>query len=138
MKKIIELYKKYEEIINYLIVGVMTTFVSLLAYYICVYTFLNPRISLQLQIANVISWIVGVSFAYITNRTFVFKSKNKSILREASTFVSSRILTLLLDMLVMFILVTIFMYNDKISKLISQVLVIILNYILSKIFVFKK
>lgn len=138
MNKIMCLYKKYEEIINYLIVGVMTTFVSLLVYYICVYTFLNPKISLQLQIANVISWIIGVSFAYITNRIFVFKSKNQKILKEVSTFVSSRILTLLLDMLTMFVLVTTLEFDDKISKLISQVLVIILNYIFSKIFVFKK
>jgi len=138
MKKIINLYKKYEEIINYLIIGVLTTVVSLVTYYICVYTFLNPKDALELQIANVISWILSVTFAYITNRIFVFKSKSKQILKEITSFVGARIITLLLDMLIMFIMVTTLNINDKISKLIVQVVVIVLNYIFSKLFVFKK
>ena len=82
-----ELYKKYREIINYLIVGVLTTMVSLGTYYISVITFLNPNNPLQLQIANVISWIAAVSFAYVTNRKFVFESRNSNILKELATFV---------------------------------------------------
>lgn len=58
-----ELYKKYKEIINYLIVGVLTTVVSLGTYYVCVLTVLNPDNALQLQIANIISWIAAVAFA---------------------------------------------------------------------------
>lgn len=138
MNKIVELYKKYEEIINYLIVGFLTTLVSLILYYGCVFTFLNPKIAIELQIANIISWIGSVTFAFITNRKFVFKSKNKKVLKELSTFVGSRVLTLLIDMLLMFILVTNLKFNDKISKLISQVFVIIFNYIFSKVFVFRK
>ena len=60
MKKILELYKKHEEIINYLIVGGLTTVVSLLTYYICVFTILNPKDALELQIANIISWVCAV------------------------------------------------------------------------------
>ena len=138
MKKIISLYKKYEEIINYLIVGELTTVVSLVTYYACVLTFLNPKDALELQIANVISWIISVSFAYITNRNFVFKSKSKNVLKEIGSFVSARVITLLLDMFIMFLMVTLMGINDKISKIIVQIVVIILNYVFSKLFVFKK
>ena len=132
------IYHKNEEIWNYLIVGFLTTIVSILTYYICVRTFLNPNIAIELQIANIISWIIAVSFAYITNRIFVFKSKEKNMLKEATNFVGSRILTLLLDMLCMFIIVTLLGLYDLIGKIVSQVVVTIGNYIISKLFVFKK
>ena len=138
MNKIKELYLKYKEIINYLIFGVLTTIVSLVTYYICVYTILAPDNAVQLQIANVISWIISVAFAYITNRKFVFESKEKNKIKEASKFVTSRIATLLMDMAIMYVGVTVLRFNDKIMKLISQVVVIVMNYILSKILVFKK
>ena len=138
MEKIKEMYLKYKEIINYLIFGVLTTVVSLAVYYICVYTFLNPENVVQLQIANIISWVAGVAFAYATNRKFVFESKEENKLKEAGKFVTSRITTLLMDMAIMFIGVTLCKFNDKIIKLISQVVVIVMNYLLSKIIVFKK
>lgn len=138
LKKIINIYKKYKEIINYLIFGILTTIINLLVYYILTLTILNPQNAFFLQIANIISWIVSVVFAYITNRKYVFESKNKDISKEFSGFVGSRIITLIMDMLIMFIGVTIFNGNDKIFKIISQVLVIISNYLFSKILVFKK
>ena len=138
MNKIKELYLKYKEIINYLIFGVLTTVVSLVTYYICVYTILDPDNAVQLQIENVISWIISVAFAYITNRKFVFESKEKNKIKDASKFVTSRIATLLMDMAIMYVGVTVLRFNDKIMKLISQVVVIVMNYILSKILVFKK
>ena len=138
MDKIKDLYLKYKEIINYLIFGVLTTVISLVTYYICVYTFLDPEEAVQLQIANVIAWIFGVAFAYVTNRKFVFESKEKNKLKEASKFVTSRIATLLMDMAIMFIGVTLLKLNDKIIKLVSQVVVIVANYLLSKIVVFNK
>lgn len=137
MKKIYSIYKKYEEVINYLIIGVLTTVVSLTTYYLCVFTILDPNNAIELQIANIISWICSVIFAYITNRVFVFKSKTKKIIKEIISFVSSRLLTLLLDMGIMFLMVTLMGINDKLSKLVVQVIVIVLNYVLSKIFVFK-
>ena len=74
MKKIKELYKKYEELINYVIVGVLTTIVSLGSYYLCVLTVFNPDNPVLLQSANIISWILAVTFAYFANRKYVFKS----------------------------------------------------------------
>ena len=126
------LFKKFcnKEIIFYLIFGVLTTLVSLIVYYFCTLV--------QLQIANIISWVLSVAFAYVTNRRFVFESKNPNKLEEIIKFVSARLLTLLLDMFIMFVCVTILKFNDKISKLLSQVIIIISNYIFSKIFVFKK
>lgn len=132
------MYKKYKEIFNYLMVGVLTTVVSLTTYYLCVLVFLNPNNALQLQIANIISWIVAVTFAYFTNRKFVFESKNPNMLKEASAFVGARVATLLMDMLCMFIMVTCMGLSDKIAKLVVQVIVTVANYIFSKIFVFKK
>lgn len=135
--KVIKLYKKYEEIVNYLIVGGLTTVVSLGTYYLCVYTFLNPDNALQLQVANIISWICAVTFAYFTNRTFVFKSKRTDKLKEAISFYSSRVATLLMDMGIMFLFVTVLHFNDKIMKLVVQVIVTVLNYVFSKLLVFK-
>ena len=137
-KEMIELYKKYKEIINYLIFVVLTTVVSLATYYICVFTFLNPENPVELQIANIISWIFAVIFAYVTNRKYVFESKEKNKVKEATKFVGSRVFTLILDMGVMWLGVTILGFSDKIMKMVSQVLIIIGNYIISKLFVFKK
>jgi putative flippase GtrA len=138
IEKIKELYIKYKEIINYLIVGGLTTFVALGVYYGSVLTFLNPNNGIELQIANILSWIAGVIFAYFTNRKYVFESKNPNKLQEAAKFTASRLVTLFLDMATMFIGVTLLKFNDKIIKLIAQVLVIIGNYIFSKLFVFNK
>ncbi len=138
MKKIKELYKKYKEVVNYLIFGVLTTIVALLVYYICVFTFLNPENAIQLQIANVISWVAGVTFAYFTNRKYVFESQEKNKMQEASKFVFARLITLIMDMAIMWLGVTILQQNDKIIKIISQIAIIVSNYILSKLFVFRK
>lgn len=135
MKNVI---KKYEEIINYLIIGFFTTIVSLFTYYLLVYTIFDPNTVLELQITNIISWIVSVTFAYFTNKRFVFKNKNPMSLKEATSFYLSRISTLLLDMFMMYLFVNVFKFNDKIIKLVVQFIIIILNYVLSKFLVFKK
>jgi len=133
-----ELFLKYKEIIMYLIFGVLTTVFSLAVYWICTVTILNPSDAFQLQIANIISWIAGVSFAYITNKKYVFESKNKNKLKEVSSFVSARVVTLLFDMLIMGVGVSVLHFNDKIMKIVSQFVVIVSNYVFSKLFVFKK
>lgn len=138
MHQIIELYKKYKEIINYLIFGVLTTVISLATYWICTYTFLKPEINWQLQLANIISWIIAVAFAYFTNRKYVFESTEQNKLKEGAKFAGSRLTTLVLDMVVMWLGVTVLHSSDKIVKLISQVFIIIGNYIISKLFVFRK
>lgn len=129
--------EQYKEIIRYLIVGVLTTVISLAVYYACVLTFLNPKSALQLQAANVLSWIAAVTFAYITSRIYVFQSKRKDWLQEATAFYSSRMLTLFMDMAIMFVMVTLCGVNDKLAKLVVQVVVTVANYIFSKLFVFR-
>ncbi len=137
MNKIIELFKKYKEVIMYLIFGGLTTVVSLGTYYGI--RFIIP--SLHYQAANAISWVFAVAFAYITNRLFVFDDKSHTstgIIREIISFVGGRIFSLLAEMAVMYIFVDLLTLNDKIMKIVAQVIVVILNYIISKLFVFKK
>ena len=138
IKKFLKIYRNHKEVINYLIFGLLTTAVSLCAYYSCVLTFLDPASSIQLQLANVISWVAAVTFAYVTNRKYVFDSKNKNILQEVTTFYLSRVSTLLMDMGIMFVGCTLCGFNDKIVKLVVQMLVMLANYVLSKILVFRR
>lgn len=140
MKKIKNIYLKYEEIFNYLIVGGLTTLVSLGSYFIFINAILPNKSDLNIQIANILSWICAVTFAYFTNRIFVFKSKskNKEKIKEAIKFYTSRIASLIMDMTLMYILYSIIHINDTISKLIVQIFVTIANYILAKLLVFKK
>jgi len=142
MKKMMNLYKKYEEIINYIIVGGMTTLVSLGTKWLLLFTILDPKKSFELQLSVIISWICAVAFAYITNRIIVFKSKNNNILKEIISFVGARILTLLIEMVFMWLTVTIMKLNTDlwvfILTVLSQFIILVLNYIFSKIFVFKK
>ena len=137
MKKIWALYKKFEEIVNYLIVGVLTTIVSWAAYALCKLV-MDVDNAVMMQIAVIIRWVAGVVFGYFTNRRFLFKSKNPDMLKEAAGFASSRLVTLFLDMFVMWLLPTIFHVNDWIATFISAVLVTVMNYIFSKFIVFRK
>lgn len=141
MQKIKELYLKYKEIINYLIFGVLTTVVSLIVKYALLFTILDAENGLQLQIAVVISWIAACTFAYITNRIWVFESKSNEIIKEVVKFFASRVATLGLEMLIMFVFVTILGLNTKlwiiVWTLVAQIVVIIGNYVLSKLIVFK-
>ncbi len=137
LEKIKRLYLKYEELVNYIIVGVLTTIVSLVFYYASTRTFLDVNDAIELQIANLIKWTSGVIFAYFTNRKYVFKSTNPNYLKEFFSFSSSRVATLFLDMALMWLFVTNFMMQDLIAALISIAIVTVANYFLSKIFVFK-
>ena len=126
-----------KEIILYLIFGVLTTVVSLATYYLCTITFLNPNNAIEIQIANIISWITCVTFAFFTNRKYVFESK-EDIKKEGIKFYISRLSALLIDVVMIFVFVSLLKINDKIIKLVNQVIIIIFNYIASKLFVFKK
>lgn len=137
-KMIKKLFLKHRELIMYLIFGFLTTVISVGVYWFCVFTFLDATNAFELQVANVISWILSVLFAYVTNRKFVFESKNDKIVKEVLSFYSSRVLTLLIDMLLMFVFVSVLKYNDTVVKLFVQVVIVILNYVLSKLLVFKK
>lgn len=137
MKRIWALYKKYEELINYLVVGVMTTVISWTAYAVCRLA-MNVDHPVIMQIAVFLRWFTGVVFSYFVSRRFVFKSRNPRILKEAIDFTASRIVTLFMDMFVMWILPTVCKMDDWIATFISAVLVVIMNYVLSKFIVFRK
>lgn len=136
--KIKELYTKYEEIIVYLIVGVLNTIVSWAAFFICAYTILDAQVPWQNAALSVISWVVGVVFGYFMNRKYVFKSTDPNIWKEFLQFSGGRISTGLLDMVMMLLMVNVMHINEAFSKIFVSVLVMIGNYLISKLFVFKK
>ena len=135
MKKIIELMKKYKEIIMYLIFGVLTTLINIVSFYIM------DKLGIALYVNNTIAWILSVLFAFITNKLFVFESKDKNpkiILKEGISFFGFRLLSYFVDMLCIFLLVDVFKINKLIAKVVGNVIVIIINYVFSKLFIFKK
>lgn len=127
-----KLYFKHKEIINYVIVGVLTTFVSIGSYWLFRFVIKNYIV------LSILSWIFAVAFAYFTNRAFVFESKEKDLIKEISKFVSCRLLTLGLEVVLMMLFVSVLHINDMVSKIILQVVVLVSNYLLSKLFVFVK
>lgn len=137
IQKFIKIYKLKKEVINYLIFGFLTTIINLFTYYILTITFLDTKNGLELQIANIISWVIAFVFAYITNRKFVFDSNNNKM-KELVNFFFARITTLIFDMIIMYLGVNVLLFNDKLVKILSQLIVIFCNYVFSKLFVFKK
>lgn len=139
IEKIRQLWTKYEEIIVYLIVGVLTTIVSwaakFLANFLLFHNTMYPT-SFQTSVLSAINWTAGVIFAYFTNRRFVFKS-HAPMLKEAPKFVLSRVSTFFLDLVVMVALGALGV-NVVVATFISAVLVMIGNYVFSKLFVFNK
>lgn len=127
-----KIYEQHKEVINYLIFGVLTTLVSVVSYRFF------TLIGINYLISNLLSWIISVTFAYFTNRKYVFESKSNNYLKELILFFSSRITSLLIEMALMFILVDLIKIDDFIAKILCQVVVIVINYILSKLVVFKK
>ena len=139
IEKIKALCKKYEEIIAYLIVGGMTTVVSWAAKFLANAIFFDNTMyptPMENFILSTINWTAGVIFAYFTNRKFVFKSK-APMMKEIPAFVLSRVFTWILDIVVMQVLTAVNV-NLIVATVISAVLVIVGNYIFSKLFVFKK
>ncbi len=138
MKKIKELIIKYKEIIIYLIFGGLTTLLSLVVFWLL--TDVLPIAESTLP-ANIISNAAGIIFAYCTNRKWVFESKEKGfvpIMKELGKFVGGRVFTVLFDLAFVYVAVDVLNGNDMIFKLISTVVVVILNYVISKFIVFAK
>lgn len=136
MKKLLQLLKKYEEVISYLFFGGLTTLVNYIVYLPC-YNILH----LSGALSNAIAWAVAVAFAYLTNKPFVFKSHDwsaKTLFPELTKFVSCRIGSGLLETAIIFVLVDCLNWNGNIIKLLTSVLVVILNYVASKLLVFRK
>lgn len=140
VEKIKELWKKYEEIIVYLIVGGMTTVFSWFwMFFVNIVIFGNPLYPTKAQnlVLSVVNWTAGVIFAYPTNRKFVFKSKNPNIVQEAGKFVASRVSTLVLEIVVRQVFGWLGI-NVYVTTIVAAVLVIIGNYVFSKLLVFRK
>ena len=123
------------QIILYGIVGGITTLINIIAYWACTRLLYIPVVA-----STVIAWTVAVIFAYWANRKFVFHSTVNTlsgILKEASEFLFFRITTGVLDVIIMYLFVDVFGFYDVIVKTVSNIIVIILNYIASKIIIFK-
>ena len=131
-----KLWNKFKEYFLYLLFGGLTTVVNY-----AVYIPLASWLKMDVLIANAIAWVAAVAFAYITNRKWVFESKNtglKAILKEIGEFVLGRLITLGLEELILFVFVDILGLNEIIFKLVASVVTIIVNYIFSKFIIFKK
>lgn len=136
MKTIKNLIVKYWDILSYLFFGVLTTAVNYLVYLPC-YNWLH----LSASISNVIAWVVAVAFAYVTNKPFVFKSHDwswKTVGPELTKFVGCRIGSGLLETAILFVTVDCLVWNGNVWKLVTSVLVVLLNYVASKLLVFRK
>ena len=136
MDFIIKIYKKYKEAIDYLFWGGVAFVLSMVLFYL----FANVC-GIYEQIANILSWIICVIFTYLTNRIFVFQSKVrglKNIFMEFKDFVTARLLTLVMENVILFMMIDLLTINNMIAKLVGQFVVIVSNYILSKLWIFKK
>ena len=143
MDKLVAIFKKYKSIILYIFFGGVTTLVNIGTFFILnklllSTTSINEDISVN--IANIIALLTSILIAYLTNRKWVFDSKangGKEIFREIVTFFSCRGLTMLLDMGIMNLFVVVLGYNELLIKILANIIVIILNYVLSKLIIFR-
>ena len=135
-RKIRALIHKYWDILSYLFFGGLTTVVNYLIYLPC-YNLLH----LSASVSNVIAWVVAVAFAYLTNKPFVFKSHDwslKTVAPELAKFVGCRVGSGLLETALLFLTVDLLRWNGNLMKIILSVMVVILNYVGSKLLVFRK
>ena len=133
---IINLIKKYKEFILYAIFGILTTIVNVVAYFISTRMF-----HINIIGSTVIAWCLAVIFAYVTNRKYVFSSENhttKAILIEFGAFISCRLFTGGIDVAIMYVFVDMLKMNDLLIKILSNIFVILSNYIASRLFIFTK
>lgn len=129
------LYQKYKSVLLYLFFGVLTTCISIFSFVLC-----DTVLGIHVLVSNIISWILAVSFAYFTNRTWVFQSSatRSALAKEVLLFFSARISTLLIEEALMWFFVMVLQYDSTVIKLVAQIVVLVLNYVFSKIIVFKK
>ena len=131
------LYFNYKEVVNYLVFGGLTTIVNFVAY--CIFA---RVIGLDEVLSSGIAWVCGVTFAYVTNKLFVFDSKTetkKDLLKECVSFFLARVVSgITCDVGTFALMVKVFHINDILSKIVTQVMVVIVNYLFSKFIIFKK
>ena len=135
MKTLIQEIKKRKEVLLYLFFGGCTTLVNIISYFV-----LRQTGIAGITISTIVSWILSVLFAYITNKIFVFESKTttlKELANEFIAFVSGRLFTGFLDLVIMLVFVDVLNFNEAMMKIFSNVIVVVLNYIFSKLWIFK-
>lgn len=136
IQKIKELVYKYEELIKYLIIGVLTTAINYI-----IFAILVNIAKVEMHTSNIIAWIISVIFAYFTNKLFVFESKSFKLDvlgKEIVSFGAARVLSLIMEEIILYVFVNLLNMNQLIIKLIANIIVIVVNYILSKFIIFKK
>ncbi|MGX8127569.1 GtrA family protein [Clostridioides difficile] len=129
------IFKKHKETILYLFFGAFTTLVNIVSY-----LFFTRVILFNFMVANALAWILAVLFAYVTNKFFVFESKIiklRFLFKEFLSFVSFRLLSGIVEMVTMYIMIDLLFVNDIIVKIFTNIFVIILNYLFSKMIIFK-
>ena len=132
---IFKLFKKYQSVIAYLFFGGLTTLINFVVFFI-----FDSGLHWNYQVANFIAWFLSVLFAFFTNKLFVFQSKSldkKVMTKEILSFFFFRILSLGIDMLGMYICISLINLSKMLSKIIMNIIVIVANYVFSKIFIFK-
>lgn len=130
------LIRKYEDVLVYLFFGVLTTAVNYIVYLPCYNLF-----HLSAAVSNAIAWVAAVAFAYVTNKPFVFKSHDwsaRTVIPELTKFVGSRVVSGVLETGIIFVTVDLLQWNGNIMKLITSILVVVFNYVASRLLVFKK
>lgn len=136
MKKIKELLEKYREVISYTFWGVMTTLVNYAVYFVC-----TKALGIDYLVSNVAAWFLSVLFAFWVNKVYVFRSYGKDVktmAREFGTFVSARVLSGVLETGMLALFVETLHFNSDAVKIAASILVVIINYVLSKLIIFKK
>ncbi len=136
LKKFVKFYLLHKGIMRYLVFGGFTTLINIIIFYLFKKIFYYST-----TISNVIAWFMAVLFAYFTNKFFVFYSQTSKIieiLKEMSRFFSARIFTLIFETVFLNIFIDYYNFNSIIMKIISNIIVIILNFVLSKLYIFKE
>lgn len=136
MSKIKALWNQYKELLLYVIFGAFTTLINIVSYHIC-----RSWFAIALVPSDILAWVLSVLFAYITNKLFVFESRSwepRLVLREALEFFMARLVSLGVDVAFLYITVTYLGWWEMPMKIAANVVVIIINYIFSKLVIFKK
>ena len=142
LKALADIYRNHLEGMRYLVFGALATVINLGVKFLLLFTILDASNELELQIAVIISWIIACVFAYLTNRVLVFKSESDKILKEAISFVTARLVTLGMEMVIMYFFVNFLGLDTNlwvaVWSVYAQVVVILSNYVFSKLIIFKK
>ena len=134
INKCLKIYNNYKQIILYLIFGALTTLINIITFYIC-----NNLFVIEYKLSNIIAWTLSVIFAFVTNKTIVFSSKDKKrIAYEVVSFLIARLLSLLFDMALMIFMIDVLKIDALLTKIFVNIFVVVINYLFSKFIIFRK